>query len=420
MLAEHIVSASAIAEVVPGGQKLTKVSVEYDVEIDGEALEVTAYGVRGRQVTKAYTSSSELGAPEASGRFVILELNLEDKAAFTWEEIRMPRPKMPAAGGAPAGGPPPRKNKIMRYSISAELAQCGPVKTVSGETIKADGHTFMTDKSRQPVVEDFKQLVFHNDESGEDLKYCLYIPKGYDGTKAYPLVNYISDAGGCSDDHDYALIFTYGAVSFAQPDEQERHPSFVLVPQVPSGNPMTTDNFTCSPTLDSIVKLIDYIVSEYNIDTNRVYTTGQSMGCMASFEMLLRRNDLFAGALLVAGQWDPVRIGENLGDRNMWIIVSEGDLKAFPTNNAATAELEKNGHKVTRSYWSANMPEQEMNREKERLVALGNNIMYTVLDSETVVPGPEGRNGGAQHLGTWKCVYPWKPVHDWLFEQRLK
>ena len=141
MLAEHIVSATAIAEVIPGGQRITKVSVEYDVEVNGENISVAAFGVRGRQVTKIYTASSELGVPEKSGRFVILELNPEDKSAPTCEEIRLPRPKMPPMGGVPAGGPPARNNKIMRYSISAELAQCGPLKTVSGETIRPNGHT---------------------------------------------------------------------------------------------------------------------------------------------------------------------------------------------------------------------------------------------------------------------------------------
>ena len=61
------------------------------------------------------------------------------------------------------------------------------------------------------------------------------------------------------------------------------------------------------------------------MDKNRVYTTGQSMGCMAFIVMLIKYPDLFTAALLVAGQWDAMKMSV-LTKANMWIVVSERNL----------------------------------------------------------------------------------------------
>jgi poly(3-hydroxybutyrate) depolymerase len=43
---------------------------------------------------------------------------------------------------------------------------------------------------------------------------------------------------------------------------------------------------------------------ESRIDKKRLYTTGQSAGCMRSISMDIKYPDLFAASLLVAGQGD--------------------------------------------------------------------------------------------------------------------
>jgi predicted peptidase len=101
--------------------------------------------------------------------------------------------------------------------------------------------------------------------------------------------------------HSYPTTLTQGigAVIWATPSEQAKHESFVLVPQYP--NKIVDDHSEATQDLDATAALIKALVSQYNIDKNRLYTTGQSMGCMASIEMLIRYPDMFAAALLVAG-----------------------------------------------------------------------------------------------------------------------
>ena len=56
--------------------------------------------------------------------------------------------------------------------------------------------------------------------------------------------------------------------------------------------------------------------TRYSVDPDRIYATGQSMGCMSSIVMMLKEPDLFAGALLVAGKWNPELMGP-LADQNI-------------------------------------------------------------------------------------------------------
>ena len=50
--------------------------------------------------------------------------------------------------------------------------------------------------------------------------------------------------------------------------------------------------------------------------------------------------ELFAGQYLVACQWDTQEM-EKLKDKNLWLTVCQGDSKAFPGMNEATALWEK-------------------------------------------------------------------------------
>ncbi|MDD1723964.1 MAG: hypothetical protein LUQ07_02410, partial [Methanospirillum sp.] len=86
------------------------------------------------------------------------------------------------------------------------------------------------------------------------------------------------------------------------------------------------------------VDLVQVIADQYNIDKNRIYTTGQSMGCMSSIAMDIKYPDLFAASLLVAGQWDPTLVSP-MARQNLWIVVSEGDTKARPGMDNITAVL---------------------------------------------------------------------------------
>jgi predicted peptidase len=270
------------------------------------------------------------------------------------------------------------------------------------------------EKAINRAVGAFKQFEFTGPNTGITLKYNLFIPKNYDASKSYPLVLFIHDAGVVSTDPRITLIQGLGAVIWATPSDQARHECFVLAPQY--STVIVNDQSEATRELEATVALVNALASQYNLDKRRLYTTGQSMGCMASIEMLIRYPDLFAAALLVAGQWDAARMSV-LTRANMWAIVSEGDRKAFPGMNASMAALEAGGAKISRGTWNGQASAAEFASEVSKMASEGNHIKYTVLAKGTVVPPGVPDDGHHNHVHTWPIVYAIESLRDWLFTQ---
>jgi predicted peptidase len=264
------------------------------------------------------------------------------------------------------------------------------------------------------IVDDFQQFEFTDSKTGITLKYNLYVPRNYDEHKSYPLVLFIHDAGVISTNTRMTLTQGLGGVIWASPLEQGKHACFVLAPQYPSA--IVNDNSEATPDLDVTVDLIKSLAAQYNFDQNRLYTTGQSMGCMSSIALLIKYPDLFAAALLVAGQWDAAKMSV-LTWAKMWVVVAEGDRKAFPGMNASLAVLEAAGAKISRATWNGRASAEEFAFEIKNMIAEGNGIKYTVLQKGTVVPAGLSDNGGNNHVFTWPLVYAIEGLRDWLFSQ---
>ena len=139
------------------------------------------------------------------------------------------------------------------------------------------------------------------------------------------------------------------------------------------------------------------------------------MGCMSSCELMCAYPDYFAGALLVAGQWDPVRCGKAMHSQNLWILVSDHDRKAHPGMDAVTAAMEENGGKVARLLWDGSADEAVLNAAVSVALTEDANIRYTVFEGDTVVPSDEDANPGSNHVNTWRVAYQISALRDWLF-----
>lgn len=261
------------------------------------------------------------------------------------------------------------------------------------------------------VADSFQQLEFHDPKSGVTLKYNLFTPGDLDPEKSYPLVLFIHDLGVLSDHTDTTLYQGLGAVIWATPAEQAKHPCFVLAPQY--ATKIVNDESEFTPEVPATAELVKALLGQYNIDPARLYTTGQSMGCMASIALLIDFPDLFAAALLVAGQWDAQKTAV-LGNANLWVVVAEGDEKAFPGMNASMAALEAGGAKVGRATWDGRANPAEFAAEVERMLAEDTPIKYTVLQAGTVVPEGLPDDGINNHMNTWPIAYRIDGLRDWL------
>lgn len=445
--------ATAITQVFGDGIRLTALAIEYDVALDGKSLSAASFSVDQRTVTGAFVSASSNPKDRAeNGRFVIVTLSADDADAALAEHVGTQKSgKAPEAssvrgnavpeagnsvhpgGGADTGadnGPGNRPDKgpgkgpgnagdipsydtVYRHA-QARVTQLKPLMAAAGATIPASPHALTTTHVENLIVDDFKQLTFHDSKTGRTLRYNLFVPHGMDKTQSYPLVLFMHDAGATSDVTRTTLFQGLGAIAWASPEDQAKRPCFVLAPQY--GEIIADDASHTSSMLDTTTHLIEALTRDYPIDRNRLYATGQSGGCMMSIAMGIRYPKLFAASFLVAGQWDPALV-KPLAQQKLWILVSQDDDKAWPGENAIVDVLEKDGAKISRAVWSGEWDKTAFRTAFDKLDADHSPINYVAFRKGTVIPPGTSTAGASGHRNTWRIAYTIEPIREWIFRQ---
>lgn len=406
MKSVHIESATAISKVLGDGRKVEAVVLEYDSPIKNKSLSLGSYSVEGKEITRVYANTEpQKAAKGVDGRYVVIEtkalVDLDAKPRQPTEAEmaeKKERDRMQGGPGLRAGWSTGGKDE---YPGNAVVTQKGNIKTVGGATYKASGLRIESTEERCLVADDFKQEEFVSPFTGQTLPYNIYLPDDYSPEQQYPLVLFIHDAGVASNDVKQPLYQGNGATSWAEPEAQARHKCIVVAPEYPVIT--VDDNFNYSHHLDATVALVKDLQKRYSIDAKRIYTTGQSMGCMSSIVMMLKEPDLFAGALLVAGKWNPSLMGP-LDKQNIWIISCEGDASSNTLQGQAVELWRKQGSSVSEATWDMTLPQAKLSEEANKMRAEGNHLLFTHLT-------------GGNHRATWFVAYGIEGVQDWLFEQ---
>ena len=390
-------SVTSVTEVFGTGQQITHIIVEFNERVVNSQLTKNTFTVSDRTVEKIYSNTR----PERTdivkdGRFVIIELNPKDSGA----SLRL-------EGNDEVG--------FQMKKATSKITQKEDILFTNGKKLEKSIAILENNKTRNLIVENFKQFVYKDPKTGTSVKYNLYIPKNYDKNKKYPLVLFMHDKGVLSEDTKTALFQGNGATSFAAPEEQAKHEAFVLAPQY--SRQVVDDNGDITSDLDATVNLIrDYLISKYSIDEKKLYATGQSMGGMMAIVMNYKYPELFAASYLVACQWNPKEVS-TMAKNNLWITVSTGDEKAYPGMNAITSELIKRGATVAKDNWRADYTDAQFLEGARKVIAQKSNIKYTTLEKGTNPYLPKDANPGLEHSGTWKVAYNIPGIKDWMFLQ---
>ncbi len=265
------------------------------------------------------------------------------------------------------------------------------------------------------VAPKFQLLTYEDAETGTTLQYQLYIPEDYDETRSYPLIQFIPDSSVVGRDADYVLTQGWGGLIWATEEEQAKHPAFVVVPVFTET--VVDDDFNHSSQIEVAVRLIQSLVEQYSIDTNRLYTTGQSMGGMTSFYLNVTYPDLFAASLFVGSQWDNSILNVLEGDR-FFYVVAAGDPKASAGQAGLIEVFEADGAAYSHSEWSAQYDADAQNAAVANMLAEGNSANFiTFTLGSTTTDGSTGGGGAGEHMTSFDYAYKLEAVRDWLFEQ---
>lgn len=143
-------------------------------------------------------------------------------------------------------------------------------------------------------------FLYGNTESdGSGMPYRTFVPAGYDGSQAYPLILFLHGAGERGNDNEAQLNNNAnGAMRLLDDANLALQPVFMIAPQCP------TDGWWSGTTLATAVGIVDTISGEYDIDPDRIYITGLSMGGMGTWSAVTANPDRFAAAVPMSGNGD--------------------------------------------------------------------------------------------------------------------
>lgn len=163
------------------------------------------------------------------------------------------------------------------------------------------------------------------------------------------------------------------------------------------------DDFKATPSAETTIDLLEYLKTKYSIDADRIYTTGQSMGCMLSYLLMSTHPDEFAAGYLVAGQWDPKVIAP-MAKKPLWLVTCTGDTKSTGGAETALPLWSSLGAKTAEAKWPLDTTTVEREKEIGELLNEDATIRYSQLQ-------------GGWHNGTWRIAYGFEGIRDWLFRQ---
>lgn len=267
------------------------------------------------------------------------------------------------------------------------------------------------------VQSTFVQLEYQDADTGLSVPYNLYIPDGYDGSQSFPMMVFIADSSVVGRETTAPLTQGYGGLIWATEEEQRKHPSFVLVPEFPEVIIDDHGEFTMTDYVEVAARLVRSVAAEYNVDRNRLYATGQSMGCMTLLYLSAQYPDLFAAEMFVSGQWD-VGTLDGLGGQSFFYIVAEGDPKASEGQRELYEALTAQGAAISTAVWDATWPEDRMAQAVESLVSEGNSIHFVAFEKGSVLPeGTAASDRGGEHMYSFDPAYKIEGVRDWVYNQ---
>ncbi len=138
-------------------------------------------------------------------------------------------------------------------------------------------------------------------------KYLLYFPKDYNKNKdLFPLILFLHGAGERGDNIE--RVKRHGPPKIVEAGEDL---PFVIV------SPQCKDNLWWDS--DELFAFLLEIISKYNIDANRIYLTGLSMGGFGTWDLAIKHPDFFAAIAPVCGGGDPTKVCE-IKNLPIWVF----------------------------------------------------------------------------------------------------
>jgi predicted peptidase len=219
--------------------------------------------------------------------------------------------------------------------------------------------------------------------------YQVYVPADYTPTEAWPAILFLHGAGERGAD---GLAQTTVGLAPAIRSDPARFPAIVIIPQVPR------DSQWVGTPADAAFEALQRTTAEFNVDPDRNYLTGLSMGGHGTWYMAYRHPDLFAAVAPICG-WIP-EMGRFRGSVP---VVPEDSGPPLP---ALARQLRTVPIWIFHGEMDRVVPVAGSREPAAALREAGANVRYTEFL-------------GLDH-DSWDATYGSKEFTDWLFAQRRR
>ncbi len=261
----------------------------------------------------------------------------------------------------------------------------------------------------------FQQVDYNDEATGLGFSYNFFVPEDYDVSQTYPLVLFITDSSVVGREATAALEQGYGAIVWASDEDQAKHPCFIVSPEYQENILSGADGVT--DYVAATLNLLDSLQNEYSIDANRLYITGQSMGCMTALYLNGTYPDLFAASLYVDGQWD-TGILKPLENQKFFYFAAEGDDRAYSGMENVMTMFNEDGIAYGATTLNAKDSSEAIEEGIEAVIAEGHPANFISWEVGSVLPeGEDGSSLGSEHMYSFDHAYKISAVRDWLFDQ---
>lgn len=159
--------------------------------------------------------------------------------------------------------------------------------------------------------------------TGESIPYALFVPSSYDSSGGAPL---IVSLHGLGRSHDWLMGY-HGLLDQAEAN------GYILVTPLGYirrgwyGSRKTEDRTDAERSEQDVMNVLQLVRDEFNIDSNRIYLWGHSMGGAGTYHIAAKYPDLFAGLGVAAPAPEPGAPMNNILNniKHLPIFVLQGD-----------------------------------------------------------------------------------------------
>ena len=262
----------------------------------------------------------------------------------------------------------------------------------------------------------FQQMKYQDSMTDLEITYNIYLPENYHEGNLYPLVIFIADSSCVGDDPIKSLTQGQGALVWAAKDWQSKHECIVAVPTYPEVILDDHGSYTTTDYIELTRRFILDLEEKYLIDPDRIYGTGQSMGCMTTMLLASKYPDLYTATMLVDGQWDINQL-KGLESQKFIYFAAEDDDRAFKGLNEVAEMFEKDQIDFARAEWNGKSDPEELSKSAEDLFSQNQNANFVTWKSGSIETKNTGRGMPSYHMASFDYAYNSRDAMEWIFSQ---